>query len=396
MWCILIRLIAIILCTIFLTGCGKDAPENTTEPPIKLAESIPLEEYSFLNSEPVIISQYNELPIMKDGVLYGTLHINYVEKLGIWDINNYEVSQNGVRFSYAINCTINMEQYVLDNEMINVYVTPELESINGTCIGTTGYVGWSGFYDSIELYQNTTSGTCEVVLQPVVDKIEQYRYLKLNVTDATNQVVFDTLYVDVECLKNAPDGAQIKTIDDITTITSVNGAVYSIGFHDVYLEMHKVKNDPVLRTGNYKFYDFMYDINYVSGPTNDKEVLTYDSFNDNALVTPPILEVYSELDGTKLLNEVITAERLLWSNRTTTVPYVQGFPKTLFTGETATISSNRLIPDTTTTQPTYVRIVLKFPTEIKGCSIEEIRNFSGRYLVYQIPLSVRKLEEEPR
>ena len=140
----------------------------------------------------------------------------------------------------------------------------------------------------------------------------------------------------------------------------------------------------------------MYDVKYVSYPTNEREVLTYDSFNGNALVTPPVIEVYSELDSTKLYDEVPTAERLLWSNRTTTASYVIPFPKTLFAGESTTVSSNRLIPETTKTQPTYVRIVLKFPTEIKGCSLEEIQKFSGRYLVYQIPLSVRQLEEEPR
>lgn len=393
----MIKLLVLILCSMLLTGCNKE--ENvatTTEAPIKLAESIPCGEYSFLASEPVILSQYSDLPVMKDGTVYGSLNINYVEKLGIWDINNYDVSQNGVRFSYAINCTINMEQYVLDNEMINICVTPELEDINGHLIGSTGYVGWSGFYESVELYQNTPSGTCEVVLQPTISDFSKYKYLKLNVTDATNQIVFDTLYVDIECLENADEGAQIKTIADTTTITSVNGAVYEISFHDVYLEMHKVKNDNILKTGNYKFYDFMYDVKYVSYPTNEREVLTYDSFNGNALVTPPVIEVYSELDSTKLYDEVPTAERLLWSNRTTTASYVMPFPKTLFAGESTTVSSNRLIPETTKTQPTYVRIVLKFPTEIKGCSLEEIQKFSGRYLVYQIPLSVRQLEEEPR
>lgn len=58
--------------------------------------------------------------------------------------------------------------------------------------------------------------------------------------------------------------------------------------------------------------------------------------------------------------------------------------------------STEVTPSSTKDRPTYVRIVVKFPAEIKARSFEEVRAFSGRYLVYQIPLGVRVLQEEPR
>lgn len=87
---------------------------------------------------------------------------------------------------------------------------------------------------------------------------------------------------------------------------------------------------------------------------------------------------------------------LLYSDSSKTGSYVVRFPLALNCGETATVSTNRLIPSSTKDRPTYIRIVVKFPAEIKARSFEEVRAFSGRYLVYQIPLGVRVLQEEPR
>lgn len=87
---------------------------------------------------------------------------------------------------------------------------------------------------------------------------------------------------------------------------------------------------------------------------------------------------------------------MLYSDSSKTGSYVVRFPLALNCGETATVSTNRLIPSSTKDRPTYIRIVVKFPAEIKARSFEEVRAFSGRYLVYQIPLGVRVLQEEPR
>lgn len=185
-----------------------------------------------------------------------------------------------------------------------------------------------------------------------------------------------------------------KTINDVAEIQSVNGAVYNLSFHDVYLESHEISNYEKIEDGSHSFYDFQYDVNYVSAPTNDTTVLTFDAFNNNAMVGSPIMEVYSDQDGTKLYDEY-DVERLLYSDSSKTGSYVVRFPLALNCGETATVSTNRLIPSSTKDRPTYIRIVVKFPAEIKARSFEEVRAFSGRYLVYQIPLGVRVLQEEP-
>lgn len=381
---------------IFLTGCSKQETPTVATPTdaTVMADNYELGTLTTPEDDRVVFAPNIIMPVTKDGILYGSLQINYVERLGIWDINNYMANENGVRYSYAINCTIDLETYVAEHEMINVIMTPEILNYKDECIGSVGYVGWSGFADSFELYDNSSSGTCEVVLQP--NTLEEIKYLRFTLTDASSQVVFDDLYVDPICLTEATDGAQIKTIDDSVTIISSNGASYSLKFHDVYLELHKVRNDSYYKNGDYRFFDFMYDVNYLNGPTNETEVLYYDYFNDYALIDMPIMEIYSDQDSTKLLEEVKTAERLLWSNKTKTGNYVVPFPRALYIGEQTTVSSNRMVPTTTLIQPTYLRVVLKFPAEVTMLTSEEIRDFSGRYVVYQLPLGVRTLEEEPR
>lgn len=217
----------------------------------------------------------------------------------------------------------------------------------------------------------------------------------LHIADAAGKVQFDDVYVDLSCIRDASAGASIKTINDVAEIQSVNGAVYNLSFHDVYLESHEISNYEKIEDGSHSFYDFQYDVNYVSAPTNDTTVLTFDAFNNNAMVGSPIMEVYSDQDGTKLYDEY-DVERLLYSDSSKTGSYVVRFPLALNCGETATVSTNRLIPSSTKDRPTYIRIVVKFPAEIKARSFEEVRAFSGRYLVYQIPLGVRVLQEEPR
>ena len=396
---ILRKLLIPFIVMLMLVGCSaKDSdsrdvstPTDTIMQPNELLEKV-----QDVENSPVIFDSDLEMPLLKDGTVYGTLSINFVEKLGIWDINNYQANQNGVHFSYAINCNVNLDNYFTENEMINVVIEPHLYDFSENEIGNSGYVGWSGYNTSVDLYTKSTSGNCEVVLQPTENDFDKYQYFTLQVSDATNAVMFDTLYVDLKCLRDAPQGAQLKTIEDKTTITSINGGQFNISFENAYLELHTIKKDPIYRPGDYRFYDFCYNVEYVTAPQNDVEVLTFDSFNNYAMVDAPIMEVYSDQDNTKLLEPVTTAQRLMWSNRNKTELYVTTFPKALYAGENVTVSTNRMVPDSTVLQPTYIRVVLKFPSEIKARSYEQIRDFNGRYVVYQLLLNNRVLEEEPK
>lgn len=385
---------SILIC---LTGCSEKE-DNTSEVTTEMyaQENTLLQEYSLFNSVPVVFDSDYAMPIIKDGIEFGWLKINFVEKLGIWDIGNYQANQNGVTFSYAINCKINLENYVNANEMINVILTPELLGYGDTVVGTIGYVGWSGYPESAELYQNSFESNFEVILQPTVLEQDNWCTLAFHIADVTNKIQFDTLYVDLKCLDNATAGAQIQTINDMSRIDSINGASYTINFHDVYLEQHRVKQDANYKDGLYRFYDFQYDLSYDTAPSNERSVMAYDRFNNNALIAAPVIEVYSDLDATKLYEPNHNAQRVLYSDRSTTENYTWEFPDYLMIGETCTISTNRMIPSSSNVKPNYLRVVLKFPSEAKARDFNEMQEFNGRYLVYQLPLGTRMLEEAPR
>lgn len=386
-----------ILVALIVTGCSsKGTSDKATPTDAKIiASNSDAESIIFSDNSRVIYDNNLDIPLVYENKQVGYFRINFVEHLGIWDLNNYPANQNGVYFSYAINCYVNLETYLQDHEMINVTMSPELLNSKDKIIGSTGYVGWSGYNDSIEMYDDRVDGNLEVVLQPQTTVEDEYAFLCFHVADAAGKVQFDDVYVDLSCLRDASAGASIKTINDVAEIQSINGAVYNLSFHDVYLESHEISNYEKIEDGSHSFYDFQYDVNYVSAPTNDTTVLTFDAFNNNAMVGSPIMEVYSDQDGTKLYDEY-DVERLLYSDSSKTGSYVVRFPLALNCGETATVSTNRLIPSSTKDRPTYIRIVVKFPAEIKARSFEEVRAFSGRYLVYQIPLGIRVLQEEPR
>lgn len=395
-----LKILILSLASSLLVGCSfkKNTLEYSTVSEVSISTETDVNTNTIENVKnlPVIFNSFLDMPIISEGVLCGKIHVNFVEKLGIWDINNYQATQNGVNYCYAINCHIDMYDYLQSNEMINVTLNPILIDYGNNQVGSAGYVGWSGYASTAEVYANTTSADFEVILQPTTTDLNSVQYLVFNLADVNSQKIFEPLYCNLDCLLTASDGAQLKTIADTATIESINGALYSVMFHDVYLELHNVKKCANLSDGSYKFYDFQYDINYFTGPINDRSVMSFDSFNNNAITSAPIMEVYSDIDATKLYDEVFEAQRLMYSNRNKTELYVTKFPDFLNVGETATVSVNRLIPNTTAVKPTYLRIVLKFPAEVKARTLDEIRNFSGRYLVFQVPLNTRTLEEEPR
>ena len=378
-----------LLSIIVLTSCVSKN-ESTTETIITpTTEELQIDSYEDIinNRQDVMFDGFSDMPLINDGILYGYVHINYVERLGIWDYSNHLAIENGVKCSYAINCTIKVEDYVTDNRSINLQIIPKLYNSMDELIGSSGYVGWSGYNDIVELIN---------ILQPTDANEDNYAKFKLCVSDITNSILFDELCVNLSCITGAADGAFLKSIDDVTEIECINGAIYDVSFHDVYIESHKVKRDSFLKSGNYFFYDFQYDLDYLTAPTNDREVLNFDSFNNWNLISAPIMCVISDQDSTKLYDNVDSAEQLLWSNRTKTTLYVTHFPEYLSVGESCTVSSNRYIPSSTEVEPSYVRIILEFPSEAKARTSEEMRSFNGRYVVYQIPLGHRELQEEPK
>jgi hypothetical protein len=394
--------LAIALCSL-LTGCTKqtepvDVATNTTEVVATSGDATTEQgvHYDIFENNPVVFDSNVQIPIMKDSQISGWLNINYVEKLGIWDINNKSATDNGVKFSYAINYSIDLTEYLEANELIEVKVTPKLYDNANNLVGSVGYVGWSGFTDTVSLYKSKASGYAEVVLQPYDKDINNYKSLVLEIADLNGEVQFDDVYIDVGCLLNAKDGPSIMTLDDTATIESINGAIYTISFRDVYYELNDVSNTKLGDDKMDYFYDFTCIVSYKQQPTNDIEVTTFDSFNNFAMIKMPLIEVFSDTDSTKLYNVVEGVKRYVYSDSNDLEEYLTEFPSALDVGYRAIVSQNRIVPETTVEEPTYIRIVLQFPEEIKSRSYSEISEFSGRYLVWQLPLSTRSLEAKPK
>lgn len=75
-----------------------------------------------------------------------------------------------------------------------------------------------------------------------------------------------------------------------------------------------------------------------------------------------------------------------------TMPYVTSNFPYIKKGETANNVTNRILSyDLESKDPTYVRVIPEFTNERKARTDEEMLNFNGRYVVYQIELESRNL-----
>ena len=113
---------------LIVTGCSsKGTSDKATPTDAKIiASNSDAESIIFSDNSRVIYDNNLDIPLVYENKQVGYFRINFVEHLGIWDLNNYPANQNGVYFSYAINCYVNLETYLQDHEMINVTMSPEL------------------------------------------------------------------------------------------------------------------------------------------------------------------------------------------------------------------------------------------------------------------------------
>ncbi len=393
------------ICCVFLCSCTLDlqteSQENTTTSlsEEKITNMITTEIGDSLvvideESEKVIFTD-ERFPIMKDGEICGWGQINFIEKLGIWDWYNKTALQNGVKVSYAINFQIDMNNYLENNEFLSIACDPYLE-INGEITGEPCNIGWSGFGAIAELYNKNRSDIIEVTVQPYTDSLAEDEILRLDFHSADETVIFDSVYIATELLENAIEGPDILTIDDTKTIESINGAKYTIKFSDIFREIHDTDETGNIERGSYWYYDFIYQIHYDSGPVNSREVLSFDSFSNYNYVVPLKVQVTSDVDDTALNESVFTAERLLYSDTTDTELYCTPFSESVPVGDTVKVQNNRMIPASTKTDATYLRFVIEFTEEQGARSSEELKDFNGRYVVWQVPFNIRELEEMPR
>lgn len=372
---------------ILLTGCSKqkvEETENVIEKSQQIVTYKTTEETPVASSSAITFEPGETIPILLEGSIKGYMTVNWVQRLGIWDYNNANAVTAGVKSSYTINLHIDMSESIKSAESVILTVKPYMISASGAKIGSPCCVGWSGFSQVAQLYDNTTDTNIEVGVQPeVLDSTNSTILLCLS--DSVGNE-YDDIVLSNAFISNASDGPSLVT-DGTATIHCINGGSFSLGVTNVVSESHEIED----ATDACVYYDYQYTVAYASTPTSDREDLLFDSNNKNLLHTKFVNYVTSDVDGTKLYDNVPAAQRLLYSDKLDTEPYVTTTFDDIGAGEQFTAMSNRAVPDTTG-NPTYIRVCFEFPEEVEARTLEEMRDFDGRFIVFQNKLGQRVLD----
>ena len=336
----------------------------------------------------IVFDGLGDMPLIYDGNVVGTVRINQVEKLQMTDFTNEVATAAGVSFSYAINMKLNLAAY--SGSMITVSCTPSLVDANGNSIGSVGDIGWSGF-SSQAAYVNDCADDkyVEVILQPEVVAIPEDSKIKLSFSSLDGNTTFSDLYISPTLLYTAKEGPGIKTVSDVTKIESINGASYSIKFHDAHYQWNIKSNDT---SNQYSFFNFVYDLKYLHLPSNNRHVNTFDSFDSHSLTTPLIVGMQMDSHKDVLYDNDTSAMRLMYKDDPSYYPYVSEWEKALNVGEKVSMVCNREYKDNRDNyNPTYIRLRVEFPEEASARTPEELLQFNGRYCVYQLKIEPTQL-----
>lgn len=322
------------------------------------------------------------IPIMSCGSIAGYIKVNWVQKLGINDYLNSKAVLRGINSSYTINMNVDFSENIDRGEMLIVSIKPYLISSSGNLIGNPCIVGWSGFSSEAQLYDNDDDTNIEIGVQPEVEDLND-AIIKLQITDS-NGNKYDDVYLSNDYIADASEGSHLVT-DSYKTVHSINGAAFSIGVSNVYCESHYYEDGT-----ESLFYDFSQDLTYDNAPINDREVLLFDSNDSNSLSGKMLCYVTSDTDGTKLYNADSSVFRLKYYDSDKMELYATGSYVQVPVGMTASSVENRKIPSKHSSA-TYVRIHYEFPAEADARTLEEMKDFDGRFLVFQEHIDEREL-----
>lgn len=364
------------------------APEATTEEqPFTKFETQPIE---LATEEPNLRYQSGQdAYILKDGKQEGTMHFNLTQRLGIWDYGNPTVVSNGIYYSYAFNLKLDFTQYFSQVESAKIEVKPELVSSKGEVIGEIANIGWSGFDQIAEIYRSEPVKNIEVCLQPTQD-FSEGDYIRFNLVDTENNVTFDSVSYDTSLLKQAKDGPAVKRVKEETKIKSINGAKYSFTLNHVYSSQEYLNIDSY--SDLVKMMDLDYTVKLLKDKVNDRVVTRFNTFSGVQMNSEVKLAVNTCNDTKYNYTWYKDATRAVYSDIDEYVPYVTSNFPYIKKGETANNVTNRILSyDLESKDSTYVRVIPEFTNERKARTDEEMLNFNGRYIVYQIELESRNL-----
>ncbi len=337
-----------------------DAEQNSIELSYEVKDELSVSPY-----EEPIYSWGESAALIADGVYYGTLGIRQVELLGIWDWYNSSAIRYGVRNTISLVNSL------------------------GDVVGSSCSVGWSGFDEQLEVYQGDKIKAVEVGMQPYTSSIHGDYRLKIELVDTASDVNFDTIYYDITPLKHAKQGAKLRTANDLVKLVSICGAEYQFSFTRVEDNL-RADTEAYYVDDRVRVFDINYVFKYLKKPDNNRGVTRFDSFTKNKANPELSFYLVSSLNDTKCTTRASTAriekDYQLYDYVTPATP--------LGVGQSLEMRTN-LVNVLEDSIGEYVRIIAEFPEERAVRTDEEMLDFDGRYVVYQLGLSeMTPIEEE--
>lgn len=328
-----------------------------------------------------------------DGKKAGTAILNLVQRNRFGDWLNEESVKHSVNYSFAVNVSLRLSPLMKKYDDLTIKCKPELCDAHGDVYGTQCDIGWSGFSDTASLTTSSPTKTIEFCVQPE-QKLKKGSKLKIefySLEDST--LVLKPVYVTFNQLKNAKKGPKILTTKQRRVITSICGAKYAIIPKQVSFEMHKRNDKPT--DDALPYYDIDYQYQALKKPTNARNVANIVAYNGkDCIAGHATLGVQSNNSGEIYYQATKDAVRNSYEN--------QGIPDLYYTksinlpfGKSATYTINRAAAESDTNAPRFVRIRVEFPEESDVRTDKQKLKFNGRYLVYQIKITERKLAPSP-
>lgn len=370
-------LVAAMIGVVLLTGCTTND------------ETVPVDTVVATPTATVVqhkkASVKKKVPIISEGEQYGWLKINQIEKVRIADWKNSIAMQNNIAYSYSINITLAVSKYSGTIKCEPVLVRGK-KDISSVCS-----VGWTGFPTEAVLY-GENKGTIEVGFQPE-QKVQKGDKFVLRLY-GDNGLEFDDVVISNKALRNAKIGPKALNAGDVKQIKSVNGGEYSLAAKTVHFEEHAIPNANYDDNANY--FDIKYWVSALKAPTNDRYVKTWTLYKGKtALVNSFVIGLDTERMSKLNYQSEPDVERLLYSDAEDVEKYVNNASK-LPVGMNCDVWTNRLADEMNAFKPEYVRLVFEFPEEAKARNLSEKLRFNGRFTVYRVKVTDRKLKKKYR
>lgn len=330
------------------------------------------------------------IPVIKDGKVFGFVKVNWVHKVNIEDTSNNKAAVNGLRYSYSVNMNIDFSK-TLSTE--NLVITPKISLINskGEIVGTQAKIGWSGYTQTAQLYDKSPSMNVELSVQPLVTDLSDTKIL-ITLSDSEH-VTYDNIYLSNTYLQQAVSVSEVVQVGQEKVISAINGATFGITLLKAEIDDFTNHHNDFSEPETESVYNIYYRVRYISPPTNTTEDLLFDSSNNNALHTKFIISANVSGSPNWLYKGYEKNHHLMFDGYTYSELYTTYEFPDIAVGETVDCVVCRKVDSAGSNE--YLRVAFEFPEEFDARNLEQMRDFNGRFLVFQAPLTKRVLGLKP-